>query len=253
MTNEVMKTNQRNLDGFAGFEDGIEGGDEQVSNRRIEGLQLKFSNDFRWLLPEDEEFPINTELVASDIVRVVQRWGKDKTQGPIEERELAPGERFPDFEKLNAAIPQSEWLEGFDGKPRGPWQGAMFLYLLDPITLDQFTYIVNLSTIGACIAIRELADKVEWMRKIKNNQNLYAVVQLSDTFMNTRFGGRQRPHFLIKRWVAFGAGSDKALPPADAPQLGEALDSAEQTPQQTGMQTVTPPTAKEATGDEIPF
>ena len=50
--------------------------------------------------------------------------------------------------------------------------------------------------------------------------------------MNTRFGGRQRPHFVIKRWVALGG--EGALPPTEPPAL-------------TGPQTVAPP--KEATSD----
>ena len=33
---------------------------------------------------------------------------------------------------------------------------------------------------------------------------------LSDTFMNTRFGGRQRPHFLMNGGIAFGGGLPEA-------------------------------------------
>ena len=34
--------------------------------------------------------------------------------------------------------------------------------------------------------------------------HVYPVVVLSDVFMSTRFGGRRRPNFIIKRWIAFG-------------------------------------------------
>jgi hypothetical protein len=38
--------------------------------------------------------------------------------------------------------------------------------------------------------------------------------------MNTRFGGRQRPDFLIKRWVDLGGGEERALPaPEQSVQL----------------------------------
>ena len=37
------------------------------------------------------------------------------------------------------------------------------------------------------------------------------VVALADTFMPTRFGGRQRPHFVIKRWISLD-GEQNALP-----------------------------------------
>jgi hypothetical protein len=33
---------------------------------------------------------------------------------------------------------------------------------------------------------------------------------LSDTFMNTRFDGRQRLHFLMKGWITFGGGLPEA-------------------------------------------
>jgi hypothetical protein len=34
--------------------------------------------------------------------------------------------------------------------------------------------------------------------------------------MNTRFGGRQRPHFVIRRWITFDSGGalPKMAPPA---------------------------------------
>ena len=38
------------------------------------------------------------------------------------------------------------------------------------------------------------------MRRLRG-QHVYPVVTLSNTFMNTKHGGRQRPHFVIKRWV----------------------------------------------------
>src|SRR5215510_8110196 len=128
MTSEIAKQEERNLDGFEGFEDQIEGSDEQVAGSRlIQGQQIKFTLDYKWVIKGGDELPKGFELVAIDILRVVQRWGKDKTQGPLEERVLGLGEKFPNFDDLNDAIPRSEWLEGFDGKPRGPWQGAFFV------------------------------------------------------------------------------------------------------------------------------
>ena len=45
-------------DGFDDTEDGVEGADEQqYDGRVIQGEKLKFSNDFVWLTPDDEEFP----------------------------------------------------------------------------------------------------------------------------------------------------------------------------------------------------
>jgi hypothetical protein len=73
------------------------------------------------------------------------------------------------------------------------------------------------------------------MRRFRGG-SVCPVITLTDTHMNTRFGGRQRPHFDVKRWVNFGGegGAQPVLPPS------------------TGH-TVEPPTAKEATGDSVPY
>jgi hypothetical protein len=72
------------------------------------------------------------------------------------------------------------------------------------------------------------------MRKFRG-EAVYAVVSLSNTFMNTRFGGRQRPHFIVKRWVALGG--EGALPSTKPPAL-------------TGPQTAEPPAEQKTTSDK---
>jgi hypothetical protein len=225
--NEVMKPP---LDGFSSrFEDTVEG-EDSATNRLIQGQQMKFSNQATWTIGEGVELPKTRELVVANVVRVTQKWG----DGPPKTRILEPGEKFPDVEKLNANTPQSEWREGPDGKLHGPYQNAYVVYLLDMSNADRFTYVA--STIGGGIAVRDLVDRTRWMRSFRG-ENVYPIVTPSDTFMNTRFGGRQRPHFVIKRWVALGG--EGALPPTEpAPAL-------------SGPQTVEPPTAKEAVNDEI--
>jgi len=249
MSKEVQRSDaeQRAVDGFDGFEDGMEGSDEQqLNSRHIQGQLIKFTLDYRWVTKDGDELP-KTNLLAIDILRVVQRWGKDKTQGPLEERLLGPGEKFPDFDKLNEAIPRSEWLEGFNGQPRGPWQGAFFVHLFEENKVEKYTFIANLTTIGACIAVRELAEKVQWKRRFRG-ESVYAVVRLSDTYMHTRFGGRQRAHFDVKCWITFGpSGEVKQL---EAPTQQKLEQS---TGEQGGVKPVAPVTAKEATGDEIQF
>jgi hypothetical protein len=81
------------------------------------------------------------------------------------------------------------------------------------------------------------------MRRFRG-EHVYPVITLSDAFMNTRFGGRQRPHFEVKRWIKLGGerGEVEALPPP--PQQTTALPLSE----------VREPSLKEEMGDEIsPF
>jgi hypothetical protein len=249
MANDVVKESEHelcNVDGFQGFSDEVEGGDEQGANsRRIQGQQMKFSLDYRWINKDGDELP-KRDLVTFNILRVAQHWSKDKTQGPIEDRVLEPHQPFPDFDKLNDAIPRSEWLEGLNGQPRGPWH----LYLLDMTSMDKYTYIANLTTIGAWIAVRELADKVKWKRKFRGD-NVYAVVKLSDTYMHTRFGGRQRPHFDVVDWVTFGPDGEVKQLEAPTQQKLEQLRSGDS--EQRGVKSIAPITAKEAVNDEIQF
>lgn len=262
MANEVAKKPVE-LDGFDTFEDRVEGADEQVSNRVIQGQLLKFSNEATWLVGEDE-LPANLELVAFDIARVVNKWPVD--DGPPLSKILGPGEKFPDIDKLNAETPKTEWREGPNGQPVGPWQQQYVLYLLDPLTMGKFSYAT--STIGGGIAVRDLRDRITWMRRLRGN-HVYPVVTLADVFMRTRFGGRQRPNFVIKRWVTFGdGGGDAAALPAPTnidpnPEsepvpktMQEKLDAFaghEPGKDASGLRTVEEPTASEVVQDSIPW
>jgi len=72
---------------------------------------------------------------------------------------------------------------------------------------------------------------------------------LRDKFMPTAYGGRQRPHFEIVRFVTFGddgAVNSSVLVASDAPSLAGPTASG-------GMKTVETPSAKEAVKDEIVF
>ena len=200
----ALKKVSPEIDGFEGYEDGVEGADQSQSDSIIRGSLVKFTNEAEWALRDGEAMPA-VELVAVDIIRLTQRW---KDGRPMERRILEAGEKFPDVEAMNDAIPKSEWNEGPDGKPQGPWQNEYILYLLNLETMDRYSFPTN--TVGGGIAVRDLRDKTMWVRKIRG-AHLYPVVALSDTFMKTRWGGRQRPHFEIKSWINLG-GDDKTLP-----------------------------------------
>jgi len=75
----------------------------------------------------------------------------------------------------------------------------------------------------------------------------YPVVILSDTFMPTKWGGRQRPHFKIVRWVRLGGegGEVEALPPP--PPTPAAPSSVQSAPP-----VVEEPSLREELDDDIP-
>jgi hypothetical protein len=261
MSKEIAKKPPE-LDGYDAYEEGVEG-EEQQSSGPIRGVLLRFSNEAEWKTREDETLPPELELIAVDIARIVQRWTKDKQ--PLETIYLEQHQKFPNIEEMNAAAPKKEWITGPDGKPRGPWQAQHIVYLLDPATMNHYSFATG--SVGGAIATRDLVEKTRWMRKFRGAA-VVPVVTHSDTYMNTKFGGRQRPHFLIKRWIVFGGGGGlphMAEQPVLAGPTGAAAAATVETPaakeiptttealDRFGAKTVTPPTRKEEMRDEIPY
>ena len=88
--------------------------------------------------------------------------------------------------------------------------------------------------------------------------------------MKTRFGGRQRPHFVIKRWISFGPDGTAALPSASPPSLQAPASASQQGPDRkaaadqhgkaqdksgvvpSGVHVVEEPTLHEELNDAIP-
>jgi hypothetical protein len=243
MSGDALKKIIQDLDGFEGYEDQVEGDDRPQAGGIIQGAVIKFTNESTWVTRDGQELSPDLELIAVDVARVVQKW-KDKV--PVETRVLGPGEKFPNIEALNDATPRSEWTKDQNDKPRGPWQAQHIVYLLNPATMDKYSFPTG--TTGGAIAVRELVDKCKWMRRYRGG-HVYPTVTLSDTFMPTRFGGRQRPHFLIKRWVSMGA-DEKLLPAPES--VAPAPQPVEAPPTQAGAQIIEPPTLAEEFDDEIP-
>jgi hypothetical protein len=228
------------VDGFATYEGGVEG-ERKQGRGVIQGTCVKFTNEATWETNDGEELPADLELVVVNIIRVVQKW---KDQQPVETRILGPGEKFPDINKLNEDTPRSEWVEGPDEQLRGPWQAQHVTHLLNPSTMDKYSWPTG--TVGGSICVRDIVDKTNWMRSFRG-ERVYPVVTLSDKFMNTRFGGRQRPHFIVKRWIALdgGGGGGKALPTT-------AQQALEKPATDVGVRTVEEPSLKEELNDELP-
>ena len=211
MTDTLTKT--ENLNNFAGYDDAVEGDDEQSQGRVIQGSCIRFTNEATWVTRDGEELPTNLELVVVDIARVVQKW---QDHQPVKTIPVPPGEKFPNVEKMNEETPREEWAEGPDGQLRGPWQAQSVAYMLNETTMDRYSFPTG--TIGGGIAIHDLVDRTTMQRRMRGNNAIYPVVTLSDMHMNTRFGGRQRPHFNIVRWASFGA-AQQVLPAPQSPAL----------------------------------
>jgi len=235
------------LDGFSDFTHESEGGEDiNTSNRVIVGGKFKFL-DPRWLLDGEGVTGMRATLIG--VRNIVNKWSHDNT--PLVTRILAPGEKFPDFKRLNAECDHSEWRTSF-GKEVGPWSGQHCLYFVDE-HWNRYTWPSPTSTIGSAIAVREIIEDINLVRKFRD-EHVYAVVELSHTDFRTSYGMRQRPKLVRKDLVKLGSDRTGSLPAPDTPGIpdaGAAPAAMQGAP--ADAQSVSPLTAKEVTGDEIPY
>ena len=194
-----------------GFDD-----DDGVGMSIIRGEKLKFTNAGTWVDENGDPIAKDREFLVVELMKVSQKWIDGK---PVETRILSSGEYFPDIEKLNAEAPRSEWREAF-GKMVGPWQNSFVLYLLDPETMQGFTFPT--STAGGFRAVFELKDDVHRARMLQGD-NVYPVVTLADTHMKTQYGPRQRPAFKIVRFVPIGGQARPLLEESKAEPLNDQI------------------------------
>jgi hypothetical protein len=174
----------------------------------IRGAKYKFTNNAEWLDDAGEVVDPAREFLVFEIAKVTQKWIDGM---PAETRILAPDEYFPDTERLNAGAPPKEWREAF-GKQVGPWQNSIVVYLFDPTTMECFTWPT--STAGGFRAVDDLQARVKRARRLQGD-NVFPVVTLADTHMNTQYGGRQRPALKVVRFIAIGG---QAKPLLDEPK-----------------------------------
>jgi hypothetical protein len=127
----------------------------------------------------------------------------------------------------------------------GPWAGEHVVLFVDPATMERYWWPSSVTTIGSAVCVRNLVSQVKLMRQFKG-EHVYPVVALSHTFMNTAYGGRERPHLDVKRYVTFGPGGAVALPTPEAVSIAGSQARVE-------MRIVRPLSTKEVTGDEIKF
>jgi hypothetical protein len=251
MSHEIETAKPHTLDGFGGYTEAVEGGGQPPSGVSLLGLKLKYIAPM-WTDPDEQE--IKGPLVVHDVQRKVQKWLDDTH--PVETIVLAPGQPWPDIEKMNAECPKSEWREKF-GKMVGPWQGENVVLFFDPNTMTRYWWPSPITTVGSAICVRELVAQTKLMRSYKG-EHIYPLVELSHTFMSTNYGGRERPNLVVKNWVRFGEGGNLLLPAPNKPVLtGSPTVTTESKPAATsnplGMQSVEKLTAKEVTGDEIKY
>jgi hypothetical protein len=214
----------------------------------IQGERIAFSKQGIWVSADKQPLPSNLQLLVADVIRVVQKWGSDGM--PAEEpRILGPDEKWPDVEAMNEACPKNEWRMHFN-QLIGPYRKQKIVYLWDPNSMKKYTWPTSSNSGMACVT--DLAEKVQMMRQFKKVK-AYPIVALSSLLWSKRYN-TPGPALALQSSVRKDEGG-ALLPIATAPAA--LTNSKPQTVEDTldqfiGLKQVDPPTAKEATDDEIP-
>ena len=170
----------------------------------ITGSLLKFI-DRDYFADKTEKLPEGTTLVATGTVTAWVKW----QDGNPEHRVTHAGQAHPDRNDLPDQD-QSLWEidEKFTGKPRDPWRDARYVYLIDPRTGRDFTFVTD--TAGGRAAVGELKSAIANVRRARSG--VVPLVRLGWKMMNTRFGPRPRPVLEVVEWRGGGSNDETPRP-----------------------------------------
>src|SRR5262249_10465165 len=163
-----------------GHDDGWSDAAREAGERILRGTLLKFA-DGRWSRGK-EGSPVadGTKLVAVGTAAGWVRWAEGK---PAEYRMREPGRVLPERDELGD-LDEGDWEPGPSGEPRDPWQSTRFVYLVDPVSAEAFTF--STSSFGGRNAVIDLGDQIARTRCA--HPGAVPVVELGVAPMVTRFG-----------------------------------------------------------------
>jgi hypothetical protein len=116
-----------------------------------------------------------------------------------------PGRRLPDRDELGYTD-ETEWEDGPSGDSQDPWRNTRWVYLVDPVTAEAFTFTI--SSWGGRGAVGDLGDQISRMRSV--HPDAVPIVELRAAEMPTRFGRKSKPLFKVVSWRS--ADTNKPVP-----------------------------------------
>jgi hypothetical protein len=195
-------------------DDGWSDAATESAERVIRGALLKFT-DWNWTKGKEAiKVEDGTSLVAIDTAAGWVKWAGGK---PVEYRMRQPGRRLPERDEVGD-LDQRYWEAGSDGRLRDPWQSTRFLYLVDPLSAEAYTF--STSSLGGRGAISDLAEQIERVRFAR--PGAVPVVELHAAPMQTKHGRKSRPFFKVVDWRG---GGDTAVSESAASPMIENKDS----------------------------
>src|SRR5262249_32936170 len=133
----------------------------------------KWDNENGWHDRDGSAMP--DPVIALGVRRGVRRW---QNQELIEEIVDHP---LPDCDKLNEAVPQSEWETGLNGEPQEPYKLWHAIYLLNPVDATVFSFLN--CTVGISICAGRLESSLRAMQMMRG-ANAFPVCKLGDSTGN---------------------------------------------------------------------
>jgi hypothetical protein len=177
-------------------DDGWDDAAAENAERVIKGTLLKFS-DWRWTKgKEGTEVPEGTQLVALGTAAAWVKWRDGK---PVEYLIRQPGKKLPERDELGD-LDKTKWELGPDGQPKDPWQNTRFVYLVDPVSAEAYTFVTP--SWGGRQAVNDLAEQIQRVRY--GNPGASPIVELHAEPWTTKFGRKSKPFFKVMGWRGDG-------------------------------------------------
>ena len=210
----------------------------ESAERVIKGTLIKFG-DWRWTKgKEGTEIKEGTALIVLGTAAAQVKWVGGK---PVEYRMRQAGHRLLERNELGD-LDEGLWEFGPDGQPKDPWQNTRFVYFVDPLTAEAYTF--STSTKGGRQAVIDLAEQIQRVRCAR--PGAVPVVELRAAPMPTKFGKKSKPFFKVIDWRG---GEPHAIDRDSGDRNGGSTPALALVEERTDASTVT----SRAFDDEIPF
>ena len=190
---------------------------ENSSGQFIRGQMAKY-NDGSYVVDKTETLP-DEPLVAVGVTTVWVKWEDGK---PVEHRITAAGQIHPDRDDLPDQDDRM-WPPGLDGKPADPWKDTRYLYLVNPRTGADYTFVTDSN--GGRRAVGNLKSKIMNVRMAY--PGAVPVIKATSAPFKTQYGMKKRPEFEVIGWRNSDGGSMANALNEPQPKLVEQLKAKE--------------------------
>jgi hypothetical protein len=175
---------------------------ESSAGQFIRGQMLKYTDGY-YVVDKTEPLP-DEPLVAVGVTTVWVKWRDGK---PVEHCVTATGQAHPERDDL-PDHDETLWPPGVDGKPADPWKDTRYLYLVNPRTGADYTFVTD--TYGGRRAIGNLKSKINNVRVAY--PGAVPVINATSAPFKTQFGMKKRPEFEVISWRKANGGSTPDAP-----------------------------------------